>query len=116
MNIEFFMPIPKDSVYKAENALENKLISEKFEKQLKDQLSEIDKKEQAAKSKRIKQRRDNIQYSLIILFFVGLFAAIFVTGKIDIPQHYIESLIFLTLLLVFRFVLIILAFSHRFLY
>ena len=98
----------KDSVYKAENALENKLISEKFEKEHRDVMAKITQEKEAEKSKRAKQRRNNIQYSLIFMFFVGLFVAIFVTGKIDIPQHYIESLIFLTLLLVFRFILIIL--------
>lgn len=98
----------KDSVYKAENALENKLISEKLEKEHRDAMTKLVMEKEAEKAMFAKQRRDNIQYSLILLFFISLFVAIFLSGKVYIPQRYVESLIFLTLLLVFRFILIIL--------
>ncbi len=105
----------KDSLFRVEKTLEIGLIEEKFAKEKRETEQKMRKELEAEKALKAKRDRDNIQYSFIFLIFVGLFVAIFVMGKFDIPQSYLESLIFLTLLLVFRFILIILtSMTHEF--
>lgn len=105
----------KDSVFAVEKAQEFSLMEEKFAQEKKEAEEKMKQEKAEVLAQSQKQRRDTIQYSLIFLIFVGLFVSIFVIGKFDIPAYYIESLIFLTLLLVFRFVLILLvSFTQEF--
>lgn len=98
----------KDSVFRVSKSREITLIENKHEKERKETEAKMQQQIAEQKAKSEKEQRDNIQYSLIFIFFVGLFISIFIIGKFDIPSAYVKSLIFLTLLLVFRFVLIIL--------
>ncbi|NJO01518.1 MAG: hypothetical protein HC880_07370, partial [Bacteroidia bacterium] len=98
----------KDSTFHKEKTREIQLIETKFAKEKREAEEKMRRERAEELARHAKKHRDNIQYSLIFLIFIGLFISIFIIGKFDIPQYYIESLIFLTLLLVFRFVLILL--------
>lgn len=98
----------KDSVFNVEKANEINLMERKFEREKKESFERIRTEREAIAAKKQKQRRNSMQYSLIFIFFIMLFVGIFVMGKFDIPQGYVEGLIFLSLLLVFRFILILL--------
>ncbi len=56
----------------------------------------------------IKDRRDNLQYSGILIFLVLVFAGVFSLGKISIPIRLAEGLIFFSFLLFFEFTLVLL--------
>ena len=98
----------KDSVFSIEKSKEIQYMEEKFEKERKETAEKIRREKQAEQAMREKNRRNNIQYSLIFIGFIALFGSMFFIGKFDVPQKYVESLIFLTLLLLFRFILILL--------
>lgn len=55
-----------------------------------------------------KSRRDNLQYSGILLFLVTIFAAVFMLGKVSIPIKLAEGMIFFAFLLFFEFTLVLL--------
>ncbi len=96
----------KDSVFLIEKSKEIRNLEKTFIKERKEQLAKIQKERAIEKEIKDKKRRDNVQYSFIFIIFIILFGVIFALGKFDIPQYTLESLIFLTLLLLFRFILI----------
>ena len=53
-------------------------------------------------------RRDNLQYSGILIFLVLVFASVFALGRISIPIKLAEGLIFFSFLLFFEFTLVLL--------
>ncbi|PCH96252.1 MAG: hypothetical protein COB85_03685 [Bacteroidetes bacterium] len=53
-------------------------------------------------------RRDNLQYSGILIFIVLLFASVFFLGRFRIPVKLAEGIIFFTFLLLFEFTLVLL--------
>ncbi len=65
--------------------------------------AEIQKKEQ----EEIKEFRDTIQYSLIVLIFILLFGGILFVGKLDLSQNMIDMMIFLSVLLLSRFFIVL---------
>ncbi len=98
----------KDSVFAVEKTKEIRNLEKTFEKERKAEVAKMKQQHAEEQAFKEKQRRDNVQYSFIFILFILLFGVIFALGKFDIPQSMLESLIFLTLLLVFRFVLIML--------
>ncbi len=65
--------------------------------------------EELTKNKKLHQmRRDNIQYSGILLLVLCLFGAVFVTRRFNVSPKTAEGLIFFTFLLFFEFCLVIL--------
>jgi len=68
-------------------------------------LNDLDstKREEVAKS-----RRDNLQYSGILIFMVLLFAGVFFIGRFSIPIRLAEGMIFFSFLLFFEFTLVLL--------
>ena len=57
---------------------------------------------------RIEQRRNNLQYSGILIFIVAMAGGIFSLGKIKVSVKMAEGLIFFTFLLFFEFTLVLL--------
>jgi len=55
-----------------------------------------------------RSRRDNLQYSGILIFLVIIFTSVFMLGKISIPIRLAEGLIFFSFLLFFEFSLVLL--------
>jgi len=63
---------------------------------------------QAQQEAAAKSRRDNLQYSGILIFLVLVFAGVFGMAKISIPIRLAEGLIFFSFLLFFEFSLVLL--------
>ena len=63
---------------------------------------------QAQEAIAIKSRRNNLQYSGILIFLVLVFASVFGLAKISIPIRLAEGLIFFSFLLFFEFTLVLL--------
>ncbi|PCH96877.1 MAG: hypothetical protein COB85_03175 [Bacteroidetes bacterium] len=55
-----------------------------------------------------KQRRNNLQYSGILIFLVLSFALVFMLGRISVPNRLAEGMIFFSFLLFFEFTLVLL--------
>jgi len=53
-------------------------------------------------------RRDNLQYSGILIFLVLIFAGVFMLGRFSIPIRLAEGMIFFSFLLFFEFTLVLL--------
>ncbi|MBL4656482.1 MAG: tetratricopeptide repeat protein [Flavobacteriales bacterium] len=64
--------------------------------------------EQARLETATKSRRDNLQYSGILIFLVLIFTGVFMLGKFSIPIRLAEGLIFFSFLLFFEFTLVLL--------
>ncbi|NJL13557.1 MAG: tetratricopeptide repeat protein [Microscillaceae bacterium] len=97
----------QDSIFQVEKSKEIQLIEQKFARERLQVEQKMQRERQAEEELRQTQRRNNIQYSLIFIIFILLFVGIFSLGRFDIPQAWLESLIFLTLLLIFRFIIIV---------
>ncbi|MBL4656884.1 MAG: tetratricopeptide repeat protein [Flavobacteriales bacterium] len=69
------------------------------------QRAEDERKTASAEAER---RRNNLQYSGILIFLVLVFAGVFAVGKIAIPVRLAEGLIFFSFLLFFEFTLVLL--------
>ncbi len=100
--------IAKDSLFNEEKSKDLGKLEAKheFEKQ------EIERKraeeEQAKQAAAVKSRRDNLQYSGILIFLVLVFAGVFMLGRFNIPIRLAEGMIFLSFLLFFEFTLVLL--------
>jgi tetratricopeptide (TPR) repeat protein len=94
----------KDSLAKRERVREIVLVEQKFERE----MAKIRKEKEEQEAKKAQMQRDNMQYSLIGLIFIVLFGGIFFIGRFDIPPAYIETLIFASCLLLFRFLIMVL--------
>ncbi|MBL4753164.1 MAG: tetratricopeptide repeat protein [Flavobacteriales bacterium] len=100
--------IHKDSLFNEDKSksigkLETKYEFEKAEverKRVKDEAL-------AAQTSRT-QRRNNLQYSGILIFLILSFAGIFTLGKFSIPMQLAEGMIFFSFLLLFEFTLVLL--------
>ena len=100
--------VVKDSMF---NESKSKEIG-KLEARHEFETAETERKR--AKEERIKQelvaksRRDNLQYSGILIFLVLLFTSVFMLGRISIPIRLAEGMIFFSFLLFFEFTLVLL--------
>jgi tetratricopeptide (TPR) repeat protein len=88
MKMEFHEQAKSDSIYQIElERIENEALAEE---QLK------------------RERRDNLQYSGILILFLILFVFISYGNKINLPTHLIRGMIFLGILMFFEFILVLL--------
>ena len=98
----------KDSLFNEDKSKEIGRLEANYElgKQIEEERRVAEKlaKEEADK----KARRDNLQYSGILIFIVGLGALLLTIGKLPIPIRLAEGLIFFTFLLFFEFTLVLL--------
>lgn len=98
----------KDSIDKVKSETLIKRIEKRGAKERQEIRDEERKKEELRVNKENTIRRNNIQYFLIFIFFLAFFISIPVIGKFDLPQKVIESVIFISVLILFRFILIVL--------
>ncbi len=105
--------------YKQYNAAKDSLFNEEKSKEIgklearhEFETAEIERKrlEEArrAASAIAERRRNNLQYSGILIFIVLLFAGLFALGKFSIPVRVAEGMIFFSFLLFFEFTLVML--------
>jgi tetratricopeptide (TPR) repeat protein len=93
----------RDSLFNVQKRKEINRIEDRFAKEKRDYEEKMRMDKEKALAEQAQIRRDNIQYAVIGIIFIALFGGIFFIGKFDIPQAYVESVIFITLLLMFRF-------------
>ncbi|PCH99178.1 MAG: hypothetical protein COB85_00525 [Bacteroidetes bacterium] len=98
----------KDSLFNENKSREIGKLEAKFEFD----KEESDRKQLEIKELRlkneIKDRRDNLQYSGILIFIALLFMGVFMLGRFTIPIRLAEGIVFFSFLLVFEFTLVLL--------
>ena len=95
-----------ETKYETEKAeRENEIFRQEKEIRL---LKEKEAQELMKRKAQQQSRRDNLQYSGILIFLVLVFTGIFMLGKFSIPIRLAEGLIFFSFLLFFEFTLVLL--------
>ena len=98
----------KDSLFDEDKSKEIGKLEAKFEMERKIE-EEKRAKDVAAKIKRDREsRRDNLQYSGILIFIVLLFIGVFMVGRFSLPIRLAEGIVFFAFLLFFEFTLVLL--------
>jgi len=70
-------------------------------------LKEQEEKEAARIATEITERRDNLQYSIVLIFLLILATGLMAMGRLSIPIHLAEGLIFFSFLIFFEFLLVL---------
>jgi len=98
----------KDSLFNEQKSKEFGRLEAQHEFETAEAKRQRAEEEQAKQELALKSRRDNLQYSGILIFLVLIFAGVFALGKITIPIRLAEGLIFFSFLLFFEFTLVLL--------
>jgi len=98
----------KDELFNEEKSKEIGKLEAKYEMEKKISEEKLRAKEQEILATEQKKRRDNLQYSGILIFIVLLFTGVFMLGKFSIPIRLAEGMIFFSFLLFFEFTLVLL--------
>jgi tetratricopeptide (TPR) repeat protein len=98
----------KDSIYNIAKSEELGMIKAQFELEKKIDDEKRHKEESEKIEKEAKNRSNLLQYIGIIIFLITLFAVIFAFGKFKIKLTLIESMIFVSFLFLFEFILLLL--------
>ena len=98
----------KDSMFNEQKSKDLGKLEAKheFETAETERARALEEKNQKENDKR--QRRNNLQYSAILIFIVLLFAGVFALGRFSIPVRLAEGMIFFSFLLFFEFMLVML--------
>ena len=98
----------KDSLFNEDKSKEIGKLEAKYEfEKAEEERKRLDEDRRAA-SATAERRRNNLQYSGILIFIVLLFAGVFALGKFSIPVRLAEGMIFFSFLLFFEFTLVML--------
>jgi len=100
--------ILKDSIFNEEKSKDLGKLEAKHEFETAEIQRKRTEEEQAKQEAATKSRRDNLQYSGILIFLVLVFAGVFALGRFSIPIRLAEGLIFFAFLLFFEFTLVML--------
>ena len=98
----------KDSVFNEEKSKDLGKLEAKHEFETAEAERKRLEEESRAASVKADQRRNNLQYSGILIFLVLVFAGVFALGRISIPVRLAEGLVFFSFLLFFEFTLVLL--------
>ncbi|MBN4072100.1 tetratricopeptide repeat protein [Flavobacteriales bacterium AH-315-E23] len=98
----------KDSTFNEEKSKDLGKLEAKHEFEMAEQERIRREEDLAAREEEQKSRRDNLQYSAILIFIVLLFASVFFIGRFSIPIRLAEGMIFFAFLLFFEFTLVLL--------
>ena len=98
----------KDSALSADNIRESMKLQSQYEIEKEALIQEQKKKEAEEQARQKKNRRNNIQYSLILISLLILAGLILTLGVIKVNERQAQGLIFLTFLIFFEFLLVIL--------
>ncbi|MFH1322101.1 MAG: tetratricopeptide repeat protein [Bacteroidota bacterium] len=100
--------LAKDSLFNENKSKEIGKLEAKYEFEMAEQERiQIEKQRRTALAE-AQRRRDNLQYSGILIFLVLVFAGVFMLGKFSIPLRLAEGMIFFAFLLLFEFMLVML--------
>ncbi|MFH1319272.1 MAG: tetratricopeptide repeat protein [Bacteroidota bacterium] len=110
MAFEFFRKHSslKDSLFNEEKSKEIGKLEARYEMEKKMAEEKAEAEVIAKAEAELMARRNNLQYSGILIFIVLLFVGMFMLGKINIPIRFAEGIIFFTFLLFFEFTLVLL--------
>lgn len=98
----------EDSLFNEEKSKEIGKLEAKYEMEKKMQEEKLLAEEHARQEADKKSRRDNLQYSGILIFLVILGAGLMALGRFAIPIRLAEGMIFFSFLLFFEFMLVML--------
>jgi len=98
----------KDSLFNEEKSKDLGKLEAKYEFEKAEQEGNRLEEETRVAAAKVEQRRNNLQYSGILIFLVMLSAGLVGLGKLAIPLRLAEGLIFFTFLLFFEFTLVLL--------
>ena len=98
----------KDSLFNEDKSKEIGKIEASHEFEMDQMEHDREQQEISQQLAATKSRRDNLQYSGILIFLVAIFAGVFMLGKISIPIKLAEGMIFFAFLLFFEFMLVVL--------
>ena len=96
----------KDAIDKYQRDLAIDLNVKKYERESQEREKKHKEVLRKQQDKQDKEFRDTIQYSLIVFIFILLFGGIFFVAKFDLPQSWIDTMIFLSVLLLSRFFIV----------
>jgi tetratricopeptide (TPR) repeat protein len=97
----------KDAIERWQKTLALNMQTQKYEKEAHEREAKYKADIQKKHQKEVKEFRDTIQYSLIVLIFIMLFGGILFVGKLDLSQNMIDTMIFLSVLLLSRFFIVL---------
>jgi len=97
----------KDSLFNEDKSKEIGKLEAKYEMEKKMEEEKRLSEEEERKRSLAESRRNNLQYSGILIFIVLLFATVSMLGKIAIPVRLAEGIIFFAFLLFFEFLLVL---------
>lgn len=97
----------KDSLDKIDQNLSLERMAERHKKEIKEANKKRKEEKQEEVAQRRKSRNDNLQHLMIVLFFAIIFLGVNFVGKFRIPANIIDSIIFVSVLLLFRFLLLL---------
>ena len=100
--------IAKDSLFNEEKSKDIGKLEAKHEFETAEMERKRKEEEQARIETELKSRRDNLQYSGILIFLVVLLIAILFSGRLALPIRLAEGVVFFTFLLFFEFTLVLL--------
>ncbi len=100
--------IAKDLLFNEEKSKDLGKLEARHEFEMAEAERKRIEEEQAKQAAAAKSRRDNLQYSGILIFMVLLFAGVFALGRLSIPVRLAEGMIFFSFLLFFEFTLVLL--------
>jgi len=98
----------KDSMFNESKSKEIGRLEAKFEFERHESERKLLDEAQAKQVADSKARRDNLQYSGILILLVLVFAGVFMLGRFNIPVRMAEGMIFFSFLLIFEFMLVML--------
>jgi len=98
----------KDSLFNESKSKEVGKLEAKYEFEKADAELKRQEEELANRNALNEARRNNLQYSGILIFIVLLFAGVFMLGKFSMPIRLAEGMIFFSFLLFFEFTLVLL--------
>ena len=100
--------IMRDSLFNEDKSKELGKLEAKYEFEKEEETRVQALKVKSEKEKVERTRRDNLQYSGILIFLVLVFASVFILGRFSIPIRMVEGMTFFSFLLFFEFMLVML--------
>jgi len=98
----------KDSLFNEEKSKDLGKLEAKHEFETAETERKREEEARMIEAKETESRRNNLQYSGILIFIVLFFTLVFFLGKLSIPIRLAEGMIFFVFLLLFEFTLVLL--------
>ena len=99
--------IYRDSISNEENTKAQTRTEMKYEYEKAELVAQQAEQDKRRKTKEVRQRRDNLQYSVILLGLLILGSLVLGLGKLSVSTRVAEGLIFFSFLILFEFILVL---------